>query len=158
MLKLLKDFWFANWVNVLLIIVGGSAIVLYVVQERRRKTEAASLLVLQIDELLDRIREISTYITDGQLNATAFYESLPLFEENYWNKYKHFFVKNMDSASYASLNQLYNYASEIQEQQQLMKNLQKNSFFQTQGVCTQLETQFILNGLNWAGNSPTQHM
>ena len=69
MLKLLKDFWFANWVNVLLIIVGGSAIVLYVVQERRRKTEAASLLVLQIDELLDRIREISTYITDGQLNA-----------------------------------------------------------------------------------------
>lgn len=72
MLKLLKDFWFANWVNVLLIIVGGSAIVLYVVQERRRKTEAASLLVLQIDELLDRIREISTYITDGQLNATAF--------------------------------------------------------------------------------------
>ena len=58
MLKLLKDFWFANWVNVLLIIVGGSAIVLYVVQERRRKTEAASLLVLQIDELLDRIREI----------------------------------------------------------------------------------------------------
>ena len=122
MLELLKDFWFTNWVNVLLIIVGGSAIVLYVVQERRRKTEAASLLVLQIDELLDRIREISTYITDGQLNATAFYESLPLFEENYWKKYKHFFVKNMDSASYASLNQLYNYASEIQEQQQLMKN------------------------------------
>ena len=60
MLELLKDFWFTNWVNVLLIMVGGSAIVLYVVQERRRKTEAASLLVLQIDELLDRIREVST--------------------------------------------------------------------------------------------------
>ena len=60
MLELLKDFWFTNWVNVLLIMVGVSAIVLYVVQERRRKTEAASLLVLQIDELLDRIRAIST--------------------------------------------------------------------------------------------------
>ena len=154
MLKLLKDFWFANWVNVLLIVVGGSAIVLYVVQERKRKTEAASLLVLQIDELIDRIREISTYITDGQLNATAFYESLPLFEENYWNKYKHLFVKNMDAAEYSTLNTFYNYASEIQEQHQLMKNLQRNGFFQTQGAYTQLEVQSILRDLDILNSLP----
>ncbi len=144
----IKEFWVENWANILLIAVGTFAFLTYWLQERKRKIDAASLLVIQIDELMERIREISTYISDGQLNGPAFYESLPLIEENYWNKYKHFFVRDMDSISYSSLNQLYNYASEIQEQQQLMKDLQKNGFYQTQAVYTNLEAQLIANGLN----------
>ena len=87
-----------NWVDLALIIVGASAFITYFLQGRREKIDAASVLVLQIDELLEKIGEMSSYIVEGQLNNTAFYESLPLFEENYWNKYKHLFVKNMDAA------------------------------------------------------------
>lgn len=153
MIELIKNFWFANWANILLVAVGASAFVTYWLQDRRKKIDAACLLVLQIDELLDRIREISTYISDGQLNRVAFYNSLPLMEENYWNKYKHYFVRNMDSTSYSSLNQLYNYASGIQEQQQLMKDLQKNGFYQTQLVYINLESQMIFNCLGVASNN-----
>lgn len=67
-----------NWANILLIIVGSFALATYILQERKKKIDAASLIVLQIDEFQERLREISTFIVDGQLNETAFYESLPL--------------------------------------------------------------------------------
>lgn len=132
-----------NWVNILLVIVGTFALIIYKLQERRKRIDAASLIILQIDEVQERLREISTYIVDGSLNETAFYESLPLIEENYWSKYKHYFVRDMDATSCASLNQLYNYISGVQEQQMLMKNLQKNNFNMTQTLIANIETQLI---------------
>lgn len=96
----------------------------------------------------EKLREISTYIVDGKLNETAFYEYLPLIEENYWSKYKHYFVKKMDSMSYSSMNQLYDYVLGIQEQQQLMKILQKNGFVLVQSILANLEAQLINFGLN----------
>mgnify|MGYP000836431542 FL=1 len=60
----------------------------------------------------------------------------------------------MDAAEYSTLNKFYNYASEIQEQHQLMKNLQRNGFFQTQGAYTQLEVQNILRDLDTLNNLP----
>ena len=144
----------ANWVNILLIVVGTFALLIYVLQERRKVTEAASLVILQIDELQDRIKEIQSFIVDRQLNETAFYESQILFGEDYWNRYKHYFVRKMDVKSYRTLNSLYDCASEIQDQQQLMKNLQKNSFFVTQQVLANLETNYIISGLNNSTSFP----
>lgn len=142
------NFFVRNWVNILLVIVGTFALLIYVLQERRKKIDAASLIILQVDELRDGLREISTYIMDKRLNETAFYESLPLMEENYWSKYKHYFVRSMDAASYASLNQLYNYVSGVQEQQLLMKNFQKNNLNLTQSILANMEAQFINLRLN----------
>lgn len=144
MIKFLSE----NWANILLIIVGSFALATYILQERKKQIDAASLIVLQIDEFQERLREISTYIVDSQLNATAFYESLPLMDTDYWNKYKHYFVRKMDAISYTSLNQLYEYVSEIQEQQMLMKSLQKNSFQITQNVLANIESQFIVADFN----------
>lgn len=137
-----------NWVDVLLIIVGSFALAIYILQERKKKIDAASLIVLQIDEFQERLREFSTFIVDGKLNETAFYESLPLMDTDYWNKYKHYFVRKMDATSYTALNQLYEYVSEIQEQQMLMKALQKNFFQITQNVLANIESQFIMTDLN----------
>ena len=142
------DFIAKNWVNMCLVLVGSFALVIYILQERRKKIDAASLIVLQIDEVQEKLREISTYIVDGKLNETAFYESLPLIEENYWSKYKHYFVKKMDAMSYGSMNQLYDYVLGIQEQQQLMKILQKNAFVLVQSILANLEAQLINFGLN----------
>jgi len=150
----MKSFISSNWVNLLLIIVGLSAIVIYILQERRKIIDAASLIVLQIDDLQVRLQEIASYVIDRQLNATAFYESLPLIEDNYWSQYKHLFVRKMDATSFSSLNRLYNYVSVIQEQQALMKNLQKNSFNATQTALTNIEEHFLTldlsNSLNGA--------
>ena len=142
------DFIAKNWVNMCLVLVGSFALVIYILQERRKKIDAASLIVLQIDEVQEKLREISTYIVDGKLNETAFYESLPLIEENYWSKYKHYSVKKMDAMSYGSMNQLYDYVLGIQEQQQLMKILQKNGFVLVQSILANLEAQLINFGLN----------
>lgn len=142
------DFIAKNWVNMCLVLVGSFALVIYILQERRKKIDAASLIVLQIDEVQEKLREISTYIVDGKLNETAFYESLPIIEENYWSKYKHYFVKKMDAMSYGSMNQLYDYVLGIQEQQQLMKILQKNGFVLVQSILANLEEQLINFGLN----------
>lgn len=148
------NFLSKNWVNLLLIVVGTFALVIYILQERRKVTEAASLIILQIDELQDRVKEVQSFIVNGQLNEIAFYESQILFSEDYWNRYKHYFVRKMDAKSYRTLNSLYDCTAEIQDQQQLMKNLQKNSFFVTQQVLANLESNYIISGLNNSTNFP----
>lgn len=56
-------------------------------------SEAASLIVLQIEDLKSQIKKINSYIVDKKLNDSAFYESQILFQKDYWNEYKHYFVK-----------------------------------------------------------------
>ena len=125
------DFISKNWLgisNFLIITVGLSAVWIYKAQEKSKIQDAASLIVLQIDELQIRMQEIQSYITEQGLNFSAFYESLLLIDTNYWSKYKHLFVRKMDNKSYNNLNKFYQYILCIQEQQDLLRNLQKNFF------------------------------
>ncbi|WP_294483435.1 hypothetical protein [uncultured Ruminococcus sp.] len=146
------DFIKENWSNIFLIIVTASALLVYLLQERRKITEAAALIKMQIDELQNGIVEIDSYIVDGKLNFTAFYESHQLFSEDYWSKYKHYFVKRIDAKDFGTISKLYEYASEIQEQQVLMKNLQKNFFFVCQQNISNLETTEVLKTINFQNN------
>lgn len=146
------EFLEKNLVDLLLIVVGTFALVVYILQERKKISEAASLIKLQIDDIQEGILEIGSYIVNGQLNETAFYESQLLFTENYWNKYKHYFVRKMTAKDFMTISKLYEYASEIQEQQLLMKNLQKNFFFVKQQVISTLETTEIMKQLNIQNN------
>ena len=120
------EFVTKNWLgisNFLIIIVGLSAVWIYKAQEKSKIQDAASLIVLQIDELQIRMQEIQSYITEQGLNFSAFYESLLLIDTNYWSKYKHLFVRKMDNKSYNNLNKFYQYILCIQEQQDLLRNL-----------------------------------
>ena len=86
------EFISENWLgisNFLIIIVGLSAFWIYKAQEKSKIQDAASLIVLQIDDLQIRMQEIQSYITEQGLNFSAFYESLLLIDTNYWSKYKH---------------------------------------------------------------------
>ena len=67
---------------------------------------------------------------------------------------KHYFVRKMDSFSFRMFDEFYNCASEILEQQQLMKNLQKNSLFLTQQMLMQSETNYILQILAMCAQNP----
>ena len=139
---------FSNLIDILLVIVGGSALFIYWVQERRKVSEAASLIIMQIEDLQKRIREIGSYISEGNLNDTAFYESQSLFKIDYWNQYKHYFIRKLDSFSFNTFDEFYNCASEILEQQELMKTLQKNFFFYSQQAIMQLEINGFSQSLN----------
>ena len=147
MIEKVLNFFLGNWANLGVIIVGTFAMIIYLVQERQKRMEAASLIIMQINELQTRLRDFASYIVEGQLNFSAFYESLPLMGENYWSKYKHYFVKKMDHKSFSDIDLFYNYASEIQEQQLLLKQLQKDSFSLTQKTLTNIEEQLIAKGL-----------
>lgn len=146
------EFLQENFLDILLVLVGLTAFIVYFLQEREKRREAAALIYLQINEIQKSIEEISSYIIEGQLNATAFYESLQLIEENYWSKYKHYFVNRIDGKSFESINKLYKYALEIQDQQSLMKNMQKNTFFITQNLMANIESQYLLEGLKDKSN------
>lgn len=136
-----------DWGNLLLTIAGASAIFLYLIQERRKVSEAASLIVLQVNDLQEKLREIQSYIVDGKLNDSAFYESQEIFTNNYWDRYKHYFVRKLDPDSFNLFNEFYDCASEVLEQQQLMKNMLKNSFYITQNWFSQLEAAYMQTGL-----------
>ena len=140
------EFVTKNWLdisNFLIIIVGLLAVWIYKAQEKSKIQDAASLIVLQIDELQIRMQEIQSYITEQGLNFSAFYESLLLIETNYWSKYKHLFVRKMDNKSYNNLNKFYQYILCIQEQQDLLRNLQKNYFFVKQSAISNTEFMYI---------------
>src|SRR5699024_2073861 len=134
--------------------VGFVALVVYFMQESRKVSEAASLIVMQVEDLQKRIREIGSYITEGNLNDTAFYESQMLFKTDYWNQYKHYFIRKLDSFSFNTFDEFYNCATEILEQQELMKTLQKNFFFYTQQTLMQMEGNAVLQALNLSNQNP----
>lgn len=150
----ITNFISENWIDILLVIVGASAFIIYWVQERRKISEAASLIVLQVEELQTSIAEVGSYISEGKLNDGAFYESQMLFKTDYWDKHKHYFVRKMDSFSFRMFDEFYNCASEILEQQQFMKNLQKNSLFLTQQNLMQSEMNYILQILAMCAQNP----
>lgn len=154
MWKEIGDFIVTNWLNILLVVVGASAFFIYWAQERRKVSEAASLIIMQVEDLQKRIREIGSYITEGILNDTAFYESQMLFKTDYWNQYKHYFIRKLDSFSFNTFDEFYNCATEILEQQELMKNLQKNFFFYTQQTLMQMEGNAVLQSLNLCSQNP----
>lgn len=154
MLESIIQFLGKNILDILLVAVGASAFMIYWLQERHKKSEAALLIVLQVENIQKRISEIGSYIVDGQLNDTAFYESQMLFKTDYWNEYKHYFIRKMDAYSFSAFDEFYNCASEILEQQQLMKNLQKNSLFLTQQMIMQMETNSIIQALSLCEQNP----
>lgn len=145
-----------NWTgitNLLLVIVGLSAVWLYKRQKKDELRNAASLIIMQVDELQVRVREIQTYITKQGLNSTAFYESLSLMESNYWDEYKHLFIRKMDNKSFDALNRFYQYISCIQEQQELMKSLQKNYFYVKQNSICNAEFSYIMETIREMNNA-----
>lgn len=143
----LFDFLKVNWVNLGLILVGLSAVWIYKMQEKEKLRDAACMIVLQINELQKRVQEIQSYITNQGLNLTAFYESLPLIDVNYWNNYKHLFVRKIDNKSYDSINKFYQYVTSMQEQQELLRNLQRNYFYVKQNAICNVEISFIIETL-----------
>ena len=142
------DFIQKNWLDLAMIVVGSLALVVYILQVRSRQTEAALLIIQQINELQNDVTAMSACIIDHKLNEGAFYEMLPLVSENYWSKHKHLFVRDMDAQSISLFDKLYKYVGVLQEQYNLIHNLQRNFFFVNQQIIANLEGNFIASGIS----------
>lgn len=149
------EFLQKNWLDIAMIIVGSLALVVYILQVRSRKTEAALLIIQQLHEIQNDIISMSGCIVDHKLNAGAFYEMLPLISENYWSKYKHLFVRDMDGESISLFDKHYKYVGLLQDQYNLLHNLQRNFFFVNQQIIATLEGNFISNGISTMDNAST---
>lgn len=117
---------------------------LYVYQERKKVAEAASLITTQIEELHSHLREISSYVDGPNIDFGSFYSSQPIFRTNYWDQYKHYFIREIDPFSFNTIEDFYKCASQALEQQEFMKGLQKTGFFNLQQALISMESQVIL--------------
>lgn len=157
MLNEIEAFLIKNWSNLSLIVVGCSAFFIYWIKERRKCSEAASLIIMQVEELHKRIREMKTYIIEGQLHATAFYDSQLLFKTDYWDKYKFYFIKKLDPFNFNMFNEFYSCAYDVLAQQDLMKNLQKNDFYLGQQMLMNMEATLIIQTINIISQYPQKN-
>lgn len=134
--------------DILLILTGFSAMALYVYQERKKVSEAASLITTQIEELHSRLKEISSYIDGQNIDSASFYSSQPIFRTNYWEQYKHYFIREIDPFSFNTIEEFYKCASQALEQQEFMKGLQKSGFLNLQQALVGMESQVLLQLIN----------
>ena len=114
-----------NWDKIGMILVGFIAIRVYKMQKKDEKKNAAILVVTQIDDLKNKITDIVEIINNNKLDAVSIYETLDILEENQWNKYKHFFVSDIDLKSLRIIDNFSAGVSLIREQLVLSKKLQQ---------------------------------
>ena len=135
-------------IDALLVFGGFGAFIVYWWQKRNEKSDAASLVVLQIEDLTYKLLEVNDMIVDGMINETSFYETLDIINDNQWEKYKHLFVNKIDSFSYKIINSFYEYTLSIKEQLSLAKRLQQNQYFNIQGMLDSNCNAILMDNLN----------
>lgn len=133
--------------NFLLVIAGFSAVCIYLFQKHDEKKSAATLVVMQIDSLKNKLPEITELISNNKINETGIYETLDILDDNQWNKYKHLFVGNIDMTSLKIIDDFYYATSLIREQLVLAKKLQQQSFFNNQQMLANNFNYFLIQGL-----------
>ena len=135
------------FLNIIIALGGFSAFVIYFWQKSAKKKEAAALVVTQIEDLKEKILEINDIAIDGKLNATEFYETLDLITDNQWEKYRHLFIKKIDSYSYRTINNFYDCALGIREQLLFVKQLQHCQYMNIQSMLDNNCNQAMLESM-----------
>lgn len=137
-----------NGVRDFLLCIGGLGILGYLFQKKQEKRDAAALIVLQIDELKEKLLEVNDMVVDGVINETSFYETLDIINDNQWEKYKHLFVNKIDNQSYKVISSFYEYTLSIREQLSFAKRLQQNQYFNIQGMLDSNSNAVLMDNIN----------
>ncbi len=83
---------------------------------------ATTILILQIKNIERNIEYLKAYgIIGNAISETPLHYSVPIFEDNAWNKYKHLFAAKLNSSDFASIEQFYETAQAIKTAQILIK-------------------------------------
>lgn len=100
---------------------GFCAIAIYLVQKRNERANAAIMVAQQIDLINQETINIRSKMNGRTPSFTYLYELPPLMQINYWEKYKHLFIKYLSSKQINEIDNFYRSASVIVEQQALIK-------------------------------------
>ena len=120
MLEFLDSNLFQNLILVLTILV---TICIYYGRKRQNLSNAVAILSLQIRDIEDNIESlIAEGLIGEQLQERALHYSTIIYEENYWLKYNHLIAGRVDAQTYGVLDNFYNIAFKIREQQLMIKN------------------------------------
>lgn len=121
-------------INVLLVIGGFAGFLVYFWQNKSREREAAALIVTQIEDIKEKILSINNISANNMINEKAFYETLDIITDNQWEKYRHVFIRKIDSYSFKTISKFYECTLSIREQLIFAKNLQHQQYFNIQGL------------------------
>lgn len=111
---------------------GFCAIAIYLAQKHDSRANAAIMVTQQIDLINQETINIRSKINDSSPSFTYLYELPPLMQVNYWEKYKHLFIKYLSSKQLAEIDSFYRNASVIVEQQAFVKEITHNYYEEVQ--------------------------
>lgn len=95
---------------------------LYRKKVRESLKAATTILILQIKNIERNIEYLKAHgIVGTAISETPLHYSVPIFEDNAWNKYKHMFAAKLNSSDFATIEQFYETAQAIKTTQTLIK-------------------------------------
>ena len=122
---------FFQTIVLILTIVG--TFVIYFIKERRSLKAATTIIALQIKNIEKNIEYLKAEGVSGEvINEQPLHYSIPIFEENAWDKYKHIYASRLSSSDFAKIEQFYEVAQAIRiQQQQIKQKIQESIFAKT---------------------------
>lgn len=141
-------------IDILLLLATASALIVYFWQRNDRKKAASTMIVLQIEEIQEKIKVLESYIVDGAINHTAFYESLPVITDNHWSEYKHLFTGELSASSFRKINEFFQLAEGINAEHEKIKEFQTRSLFLNQEHLATCEKQILIDTFSSTENLP----
>lgn len=137
-----------------MVFVGAAGFITYFWQDRSRKREAAALIITQIEDLKEKLLTINNISVDNTINEKAFHETLDIINDNQWEKYRHLFIKKIDCYSFKTISQFYECDLSIREQLGFVKQLQRQQYFNIQGMLDTNCNSFLLETINNISGTP----
>lgn len=135
-------------INILLVIGGFAGFAVYFWQNNSKTREAAALIVTQVEDIKEKISSINNISANNIINEKAFYETLDIITDNQWEKYRHLFIKKIDSHSFKTISKFYECTLSIREQLIFAKNLQHQQYYNIQGMLDTDCNNFLIESLN----------
>ena len=130
----MADFLNSNFLQTLILVITVVVTLLvYLDKENKSIKSATTILILQIKNIEKNIEYIKAEGVSGEaINEQPLHYSIPIFEENAWDKYKHKYASRLSSSDFAKIEQFYEVAQAIRiQQQQIKQKIQENIFAKT---------------------------
>ena len=127
----MKEFLDSNLLQTIVLVATVLVtLLIYLNKERKNLKSATTILILQIKNIEKNIEYLKS---EGEaINEQQLHYSVPIFEENAWEKYKHLYASRLNSFDFAKIEQFYDVAQAIRIQQlQIKQKIQENIFAKT---------------------------
>lgn len=113
-------------------LIGTLSLTRYLYNKKVKESikAATTILILQIKNIERNIEYLKAHgITGTAINETPLHYSIPIFEENAWEKYKHLYATKLSSSDFSSIEKFYETALAIRTTQLFIKRKIEESLY-----------------------------